>query len=366
MSQTQLITFEAVDTLMFRDGRPFNQSDAGASRAVSVFPPHPPTIVGAVRAALWEQSGVPWNKEKLGNGTNWQDSEAVTLGPLRFGAPLLLRSVAGAKRTTLEPLLPVPLHLVEGGRADDQSKTMTFLAPSETEVACDLGASVHLPVPKEDLAGIAPIEDRWVTLNGMKAILDQRLPKPEQLVKTSELWRTEPRVGIGITEESRITDDGRLYMASHIRIADDVRLGLNVTGADQITPALQALAGEHRMALMGAGDATGLPKPPGKMSSKRYCVVQISPLLLNSMPAPGEKLGDLPGVVVSACLGKLQPIGGWDSVNRNPIPLRKAIPSGSVWFMELADDEVADWSLAAGGFGLATEWGFGQFLIGNW
>lgn len=366
MSQTQLITFEAVDTLMFRDGRPFNQSDAGASRAVSVFPPHPPTIVGAVRAALWKQSGESWNAEKFGNGTNWQDSDTTTLGPLRFGAPLLFRSVAEAKRPTLEPLFPVPLHLVEGGQADGKSKVMTFLAPSGDKMACDLGASVRLPVPKESLAGIAPVEDRWVTLPGMKAILDQRLPKPEQLVKTSELWRAEPRVGVGITEENRRTDDGRIYMASHIRMADDVCLGLNVTGADQISPALQALAGEHRMALMGAGDVTGLPKPPGKMTSKRYCVVQISPLLLNSMPRPGQKLGDLPGVVVSACLGKLQAIVGWDSGNRTPIPLRKAIPAGSVWFMELADGEVADWSLTAGGLGLAAEWGFGQFLIGNW
>lgn len=372
MSQDQLITFEALDTLMFRDGRPFNQSDAGASRAVSVFPPYPPTVVGAIRAALWKQAGGDWNSEKFGTGTDWQDSQ-TTLGPLAFGAPLLFRSVADKKKRSLEPFFPVPLHLVEGRdpvRTEKPAaeKTPTFLAPSDSGMPCDLGRSVRLPLPQLALEEVKPIEDRWVSLSGMKAILSNNCPKPEHFIKCSALWQVEQRVGIGISEETRTTDDGRLYMASHIRMADGVRLGLNVSGSDPIKPTLQALAGEHRMALVSAEQITTLPETPDpkRLNKNRYCVVQISPLLLNAMPDPGGKLGDLPGTLVSACLGKMQSIGGWDSVRCKPIPLRRAIPAGSVWFMELGSNELADWQASTKGLGLATEWGFGQFLIGNW
>jgi CRISPR/Cas system CMR-associated protein Cmr3 (group 5 of RAMP superfamily) len=78
MTDSLYFQLSAIDTLMFRDGRPFNQGDTGASEAVSIFPPLPPTIIGAIRAALWKHKGGPWpSNGSLGNGTNWQDDENV-------------------------------------------------------------------------------------------------------------------------------------------------------------------------------------------------------------------------------------------------------------------------------------------------
>ena len=39
--------------------------------------------------------------------------------------------------------------------------------------------------------------------------------------------------------------------------------------------------------------------------------------------------------VVSACLGRPQRIGGWDSLARRPLPLRSVLPSGSTLFCEV-------------------------------
>lgn len=338
----------SVDTLMFRDGRPFNQADFGASEAVSVFPPYPPTVVGAVRAALWQGPlGGDWKPSRLGTGTNWQDIGTTTLGPLKFGAPVLLCDG--------EPVFPVPLHIVEGRKSGGVKKELTCLVPGLPR-QCDRG-TIRLPVPEDaTLEGVAPVGDRWVTTKGMQQILDGGVPEDGDLISQDRLWHSEPRVGIGITAATRTTSDGRLYMASHVRMQDDVSLHVRLSGwNDSFEAALLPLAGEHRMAALGDGNAVPLPEVPDK---GRRCLIALSPVV----PDPKDDFliaGLLDNDIESACLGRSVPIGGWDSLANGPIPLRRCYPAGSVWFLKpgvKAPDEI----------GLATEWGFGQVMAGNW
>lgn len=364
MSKQLHLVLNAIDTLMFRDGRPFNQNDAGASEAVSVFPPYPPTLVGAVRAALWQgpQKG-KWDAELLGDGTNWQADEN-RLGPLEFGAPLLLKDKS--------PVFPVPLHIVEG-KQKNGTTVRTLLAPG-TKMESDLGQA-RFPVAKDKkLEGIKPIEDRWVTAKEMEKILAGGVPDEDDLIKRTDLWQTEPRVGVGIDvgvdakeKRTRTTTDGNLYMATHVRMRDDVSLYLSVDGwqGTAFNKAMRPLAGEHRMAEIRAGDAVSLPTKPKGLTDGKYCVVLLSPLVLDAMPETGEKNWQgLPGELVSACLGKPVVIGGWDSRCKQPIPLRQCIPAGSVFFMQGDDSAALDHH--GRHIGKSTEWGFGQILIGKW
>ncbi|WP_417847051.1 type III-B CRISPR module-associated Cmr3 family protein [Thalassospira povalilytica] len=351
MTDPQYLVLDAVDSLMFRDGRPFNQADDGASRAVSVFPPYPPTIVGAVRAALWQGPlAGTWNKAKLGTGTNWQKD---SLGPLSFGPPTLLKNG--------EPLFPVPRHVVEGTKHGTSGKIRTFLRPGDDVLECDLG-KVRLPEPDRVLDGLKPVEDEWLTLSGIRTILDQKEPKDEHVIKRDRVWGSEDRVGIGIVPDTRAVHDGHLYMASHIRLADDVTLGVTLHNADRIEKRLRPLAGEHRMAEIDqASKPFHLPEHPKDLTSEHYCIILLSPLV--PMQDNEKTFANMPGTIVSACLGKAIPIGGWDSQKKQSIPLRRAIPAGSVWFMKTKDIKNLRWPK---GLGIGTNWGFGQYLIGKW
>jgi len=352
----------AVDTLMFRDGRPFNQGDAGASVASSVFPPYPPTIVGALRAMFWNAIG-DWNAALLGTGTNWQvENKHNTLKPLKFGPPILTK--AGM------PVFPVPLHVVEGGKPSDNlsgDPVITFLTP-DASYETDLGSDTWLPAPEQkDLEGIKTISDHWVTLDGMKRILSGQSPEKKHFVKISELWETEPRVGIGINRKSRNTTDGKLYMASHIRMADDVSLTVGVSGlSDDIIRlsekgSLRPVAGEHRMANITQVSALDLPPREISANGDRVCVIAISPIV--PLFDKETKEYNIPGIsvddIVSACLGKPISIGGWNSQRKQPIPLKNCIPTGSVWFLK-------EGSEIPNTIGASTDWGFGQILIGKW
>ncbi len=339
------IHISAVDTLMFRDGRPFNQNDAGASEAVSVFPPYPPTIVGAVRAALWRQAG-EWNKD-WGDGTNWQKND---LGKLAFDAPILLKDG--------EPVFPVPLHILEGKIEENgKEKDRTVLKPV-SQYECDLG-KVKLPIPQNsELFGLKTIEDRWVKMSGMEKILNGGVPAKNDLIKRNELWKIEPRVGIGIDPKTRGVKDTQLYMASHVRMRDNVSLHVSLKNCDiKLEKSLSPLAGEHRMAEIFVKDeAVKMPDNVTNFEDEKWCMIALSPVV----PCECGTIGKFNNNIISACLGKAQSIGGWDSQSKTPIPLRRCIPAGSVWFMKGNLDNIP------ASIGQATEWGFGQVLIGKW
>ncbi|MBV1868047.1 MAG: hypothetical protein KUG69_09100 [Marinosulfonomonas sp.] len=352
-----------MDTLMLRDGRPFNQSDPGASRATSVFPPFPPTLVGAVRAALWAELG-KWVPERLGDGTDWQVEG--TLGPLSFGPPLVVFNGT--------PVFPVPLHLLEGKDQDDQPG-LTFLVPGPAR-DCDLGPEIRFPRRILPLLGVKPIEDRWLTLAGMRKVQSGVIPDAADFIALDDLWAEEPRVGIGIERSTRTAGDGRLYLATHIRLGESTSLHIEVSGFSESEPSskrLQPLGGEHRMAeLTFERDAATLLPNTGENLPENYCAIVISPLVLAELPTPGSSIPGLPGQLISACIGKPLRIGGWNSQARNQagkrrgraLPLREAVPPGSVFFMECdGTEKVSDAEITSG---LGGEWGFGKILIGRW
>lgn len=344
---------DALDTLMFRDGRPFNQMDAGASEATSVFPPHPPTLVDALRAMLWQNLGGTkddWDNAKLGNGTNWQDPG--TLGPLRFGAPQLMLNGA--------PVFPSPLHLVE---AEDQEgkKELTFLEPTGP-YTCDLGKVMLPSAGNADLNGIKTLSDHWLTLEGMDAVLSGVVPEAKQQIRQTDLWRMESRVGIGINPKTHITTDGQLYMASHVRMADKATLRVTLDG--WCGPAgfaqLRPVAGEHRVAFVSSKSKHAAPQQFAPTGGDRFCIIALSPVVPTDLDNGRSTILGLPeGDIVSACIGKVVPIGGWNSQDRKPVPFKSCLPAGSVWFLEAG-------AVIPETIGEASAWGFGQIMIAKW
>jgi len=357
-----------LDTLFFRDGRPYNQDDPSQAEAASVFPPFPPTVVGAVRAALARAIG-SWDAAALGDGVDWQAGDRV-LGPLRFAGPHVLRGG--------EPLFPAPLDLV-AGRDGNDTAFVTRLAPTRRALDTDLGA-VRLPAPMIAGNGYKVLEDYWLAPADMAKALGGARLASNDFVCSSRLWQAEPRVGIRRDPARRSTAERALYAAVHARPAADVALAVEVTGLREIRlgASLAPLGGEGRGAWIEQRDGTiALPAAPalepGKDGVLRYTVVLITPADLGeTWPGPGGRIvdaqgGALPGEVVSACTGRAIGVGGWDGLGNRPLPLRPLAPAGSIWFLEARAEEAeaaAAWHGRA--IGRATAWGFGRVLIGRW
>ncbi|CAL1241062.1 type III-B CRISPR module-associated Cmr3 family protein [Candidatus Methylocalor cossyra] len=359
------LLFDPLDSLFFRDGRPYHRDQSQAD-VVSQFPPFSPTLIGAARAALARALG--WS----GKGAWPSDITAMVgdgpcLKPLDFGGPYLLRDG--------QPVFPVPLLLLK-----TKAGGLIRLRPGAQPRQCDLGEAVRLPEPATKAEGAKEAEG-WITLDGLAAVLAGGVPEADALLDDDALFLREARVGHQRNPDSRtIQDDNALYSPAHVRLQPKVTLALNVAGLPPKLPRVKAspLGGESRLAWIEWGEAPiGLPEPPklapdpdGKL---RYSLVLVTPLDISELgpPRPNQPYAGLPGTLVSACLGRLQRVGGWNGRNADgggaPLPLRPLLPAGSVLFLEADINALSDIEKLHGRkIGARTAWGFGQLVLGTW
>ncbi len=370
------IGLHPVDTWFFRDGTPFAADSAPQENVDSLFPPHPPTVVGAIRAALayakgWNGAG-PWPSpicEILGDGPD--------LGVLRFRGPFVLRNE--------QPLFPAPRHVLGTKKGRGGWAAAAFLRPGPP-VTCDLGNDVRLPemaATRQDSERLDTGSGLWLTQRGMNAVLHGRCPSTSEVVSSGHLWTTEPRIGLARHGATRTALEGMLYSTRHVRPRRGVSLGMHISGLpDDWKPSFDRLSpfgGEGRLAecrewqadieLHSHADCHMLLERI--VDARKVVLVALSPLDIKGELRPGKVLDELGGArVVSACLDRPQRIGGWDSRVRRPLPLRSVLAPGSALFCELPDPErFADAVTAGDGLariGSRRKWGFGLVALGIW
>ena len=239
------VQFVPLDTWFFRDGTPFTAQSAPQEDVGSLFPPYPPTLVGALRAALarangWDGAGrwPPELCEVLGDGPE-------DLGVLSFAGPFLLRDG--------QPLFQAPRHLL-GASRECGWRPAGFLRPG-SPVACDLG---HVPLPEfpdavGDAGTLKTADDVWLTALGMNAVLRGQLPGTDDVVSSRSLWTPEHRIGLKRDKAVRAAKEGMLYSSRHVRPGRAISLGVRVSGLpEESTPRalseLAPLGGESRVA----------------------------------------------------------------------------------------------------------------------
>lgn len=359
-----------VDSWFFRDSIPFTAGSAPQEDVGSLFPPHPPTVVGALRVALARSRGWNgrdrWTREicaVLGNGPDQ--------GALSFSGPFLLD---GGR-----PLFRAPRHLLGIDRSG-RWKPSALLRPG-SPVVSDLGKDARLPqLPNvgDDTHKLKAGGHHWLTTAGMNAVLRGRPPSSDEVKLSIDLWRPEPRIGLERDASSRTAKKGMLYSTRHVRLRSGVSLGARIAGMppDWPRPSGQLIpfGGEGRLAdYQSWTPELGLESPTDEiMGTRRVTLVALTPIDVPREVANGtEPVTDLGGIrIVCACLDRPQRIGGWDSLDRGPLPVRSVLPPGSVLFCEIPDADrfatavAKDEGLAC--FGSRTDWGFGLVALGVW
>ena len=360
------VQFRPVDTWFFRDGVPFGMGSSPQENVASMFPPHPPTVVGALRAALARSRG--WNglerwdaslNATLGNGPN-------DLGRMKVDGPFVLCDD--------KPLFRTPRHLL-GVAEDNEWKPKAFLGPGEP-VESDIG-SKRFPSLVNDYREPETLkngDETWLTAAGMIAALSGRLPDVADVVPSGQLWKSEPRIGLEREDDTRAAAEGMLYSTQHVRPASGVSLGARIRCLPnewslpprEIVP----LGGESRLAECDRWDGCLEIKraPEGVRRGRKAALIALSPLDLDWETLNGEKpIANFPANVVSVCMDRPQKIGGWNSLACRPLPMRSVIPAGSVLFCEMSEQDLPDGE--EDGLirvGARTEWGFGLAALGVW
>jgi CRISPR-associated protein Cmr3 len=381
MSIWQSIEITPLDTLFFREPRPFT---AGQQiEAQSVFPPSPMTLQGMLRSWLLARHAP---RALVDPAVAPADLLAVIgalggpPGTLRLRGPWLIHQGTW--------LLPAPLDLIV------QEGCAECLAPRMTE---DDSRGTSLPPGLRPLAPPAG----WKSFEGVRGWLawsvyaDYLAGRPVRLDEgvtwfpPEALWIEEVRPGVGMDSRQNRAKDGLLYFARHIRLHPGVSLGIEVSGADDRLLGLPAVA-----ALGGEGKAVSLEcvePPPWRQANppaeSQLKLVLTQPAWLQAgwhpswmHPAEGTATWENQRLTwLAARVERPLRIGGWDLATRRPKPLRAFVPPGTVYYLK-ADGQASEIAAALWD-GTLTEnpsdstgrpceafdrIGFGHVLVGTW
>lgn len=339
-----------LDTVTFRDGRPF---DAGTDRlARSHTLPLPSTAAGAVGAAL--------------------DSR-----PDEIVGPLLTEGS--------ELQFPLPLDILRSNRTWTRAVPHKPAGVTDCDGApgCGLTWLAH---------GVGDPARRTISVTWLQTYLhtatNQDGSLPERLHDTLTVRWTSPvtvqrRVGL-VRRPDRTAEEGLLYASEHVRLGEGVSFACQALydggSAPNVTTTVVQLGGERRGAEVelqpDTDDSLRLPDPAPDVSDGRVLVYLATPGLFPD----GWRLRVPAGAtLVSACVEGPDPVATFaydTSGHRSGWAMRWAIRPGSVYYLEFDDgDRAAAFRDKWHGRSLPrseTEHdllrtaGFGMCLIGRW
>lgn len=403
---------EPLDVLFFRDSKPFSAGDVHGAKGDTLLPAQ--AFAGAVRSAVLARV---LSKAQKTFGDFATDPKVQALAaevgtPGGYGDFCCLGPFpAQERRGEWHVWLPTPFDLLKETDKKD-SRVVRELLPMEKTadvIACRPPATAPLWLAQERASG--ECQSPLFTDHQLAVYLKHTGGRPAiQLDEQagSEFFRSERRVGIAL-EQDRRAREGLLYSAHFMRVREDsfTRKGFIIeTNATSLgKEGLLKLGGEGRAAtysqlpeeslkawysLIKGSDSQELRKQLAK--SRRFKLYLAAPALFSQGWLPdfiqpdtlcsgSEGLLGKAGIkvrLVSAAVGKPLHIGGWDMAKHMPKVMYKAVPGGSVYFMEcLEGDTDSLFSLLHGTVALQQQVadaelrefasiGYGLTFIGGW
>ncbi len=362
------LEIEPVDSLFFRDARPFEPASRGESGL-----PMPQTLTGAVRTLLLEQHGVDFGR--LGTYMKESASFAQALAEVADGPAGGVAEVwVRGPWFTLngEVLVPVPASLRrEKTELEDPRKGEEDQKEDTRSVFRLDPLKSPLPGWRPELPGMRPLwrygretteaADGFLKLSGLRRFLEGGVPKSGELVPKSALYDFDDRTGIGVDPKRNTAAKGELYGIRMLALKREAGLYAEVRGpADTLKPletghVLMKFGGEGRhVVVRNAAQGAAWPdvQPADNMGR---LVLLTTPAYFNGWRPPSLE-------PVAAAVGGFQAVSGWNLAKGGPKPNRFMVPAGSVYF--LPPGAQIPTSLLVDGEDAQAGWGC--FLEGNW
>ncbi|WP_457676799.1 type III-B CRISPR module-associated Cmr3 family protein [Thiolapillus sp.] len=325
---------EPVDVLFLRGNRLFGEA---GSYGESQLPPWPSVAAGAIRSRMLVDDGVDLAAFARGEVTH------PSLGTPQAPGSFRLRDfrLARRKEDRVEPLYPLPADLV-ASRTEEGELMLRPLRP--VAPAQGLQGShplTHWPVMASDTRG-KPESGLWLNETGWKAWLNGDIPSPSCCLSSDSLWRSDFRIGVGLDTDTRRADDGKLFSMQAVALTPGYGFLVHIDGAEPPIDGLLRFGGDGRAVRIHTVAHTPPAVNTTALARAGRCrLILTSPALfadgwrLPGMTPDGRiELKGLRGRVVSASIPRAEVISGWDLSRRRPKPAERAVPAGSVYWIE--------------------------------
>jgi CRISPR-associated protein Cmr3 len=335
------IQLDPIDTLFFRNGRPFSMGEE--TWADAVFPPYPSVLYGALRTAYGLSLGADLTTIAIDTADiEIHDIYLALRNDIKDSISEDIDASAGAgvdptspsknvNESTFERYYPMPLDLV---------------VPYKQETALSVALEPHIKayssssIPGTHLL-LAPgherfqsVDNGWIGMAALKRYLKgdtHDLP----FKRLGDYMVDEPKVGIGRDKNTRTTEEGKLYRVGMVR-ASQCRIGIAFSKSSHETAVQSAairLGAEGKMAAWHNADAQDISAPKDILQADDcFRVWLATPAIFDKSNIPNLKaqLG-VDATLLAGITGRTLAIGGWDMEKRSPKSMHQAMPAGSVW-----------------------------------
>lgn len=345
------IEIEALDTLFFRDGKPFSMGQE--SWAEGRLFPLPSVLYGALRSAYLGQ-----HPECFANRGEPDDvtSNLIIRGVYyRLGgnlylpqpADLVARKGTSAKNNR-EPGKPYEIYPLDCTVIE----TGVYAGASNLERIPERLLMTGDEADNRDYGLTSTIDISTYLRTGAKDVLI-----PLKSIDAAEYIVLEPKVGIGKDRISGSSADGKLYRVGMKRY-DGLSMVVELEGLELKPEGFLKLGGEGKGAYYRTLQVKDLAEDmiavPEFDDYARYFKLYLStpcafaqgwlPEWINAGSfegtyrfAHGEKEKGLNLKLISAVMNRYMLAGGFDIKERWPKPARRVVPAGSVYYFELQD-----------------------------
>lgn len=366
------------DTFFFRDGKPFSLGES--STAAGIFPPFPSTVYGALRTAYISEHGIDAFRDE-------QDIVKKVIGTQRAEsiaeATFRVNSVFVADNTNI--YLPFPRDILKSKDkrverfyqlVQVENNTAACSNVQTVEILCSVDQEKDVEYPEGTFFNEDECQ-RYLVTGGL----------PTSCLPPTKFLSMEPKIGIGRNTQTLTSEEGLLYQIDLRRLMSGYRLHVETTGIDfpnshgmlklggenkpfaydvtQVEPYLDS--DEVRQQLCDRLEET---RHNGRIRFKLYLATPA--IWSEGWMSPKQMLqqDNAPCEILTAALGKYQSIGGWDIANRRPKTMYRAIPAGSVYYLQATStDTTASQVLETFHYRNLSderaEEGFGLMLVGT-
>jgi len=325
---------EPVDVLFLRGNKLF---DDPGSYGESQIPPWPSVAAGAIRAGLLARDGIDFQRFARGEENHPAIGTPQRPGPFRVTAFGLARWVNGR----MERIWPLPGDLAVS-RREGEEVNVTRITPHRVAEGIDSSFPLErLPVLTRPERA-KPAGGYWLNDSGWKHYLEGETPSEDDLIETGRLWQADERVGVGLDPALRRADDGKLFSVQGVDFCKETGFAVAVDGAGLPKADLLRFGGDGRGARLVAAEY----QPPtvsleSIAKAGRARIVLTTPGLfpdgwrLPGMDGHGRfELMGVKGKVVAATVARAEVVSGWDLARWQPKTARRAVPTGSVYWIE--------------------------------
>ena len=351
-----ILFLQANDTFFFRDGRPFRKGDQ--SEGYSIFPPLPPTILGALRTAYIATYGdlSAFYSKKMVSTIGTPDS----LGSMQLKGVFLADRISGV-------YFPIPLDLIVKKKDEEDRLYPLKINPVDSNLRSNtlLTRLLRWDVP-EDVA--SETSGKLDSVYMASYLLGKKMPFrffPEEHFVCSE-----PKIGIQRNRKTLASEESMLYRINMSRF-QSASFDLSALGFVVDYCCTQALPGKGLLKLGGEGKSFVYepsqhnPDPFSKKADLNTLKNGIKksgcfklyfaspsifkrgwlPMWIDEETRQGQypsSHGSVSVELVTAAVGKPITIGGWDMKKRRAKPTYRAVPAGSVYYFKVLDGSCVD------------------------